>query len=133
MVVGLAATSNAIVNINFHSMSSSVDIKIKHCTITLESLGFFSGGYPHRSPVFNTMLRWKRKSWLSESNMTCTDDRGIVLARFEISQWSMLGDGKIELMGQAAQGPLAVEELVVTGIAMVEWVKKRSKISSIWS
>ena len=60
--------------------------------------------------------------------MTCTDERGMVLARFETSSWSMSKAGMIEIMGQAlAQSPMAVEELVVTGMAMVEMLKKRQR------
>ncbi len=60
--------------------------------------------------------------------MICLDDRKQLVARFEKSAWAMKKKGKFELSG-GITGEL-MTEIVISGIARVEYISRRKSSSS---
>jgi hypothetical protein len=66
-------------------------------------------------------MRWKSQS--HNLDLVCLDEREVPIARLHFSNWSMYECGKLELIGPMANDSGAVmEEIIVTGLAMAEYV-----------
>ena len=59
--------------------------------------------------------------------MICLDQQNKVCAKFENSMWALQKDGKFEL-GPSVSGVL-LDEIVVTGLAMLEARRRQNKSS----
>ena len=70
---------------------------------------------------------WKSDKWHG-LDLVCKDERGEVCARFDASTWAVHKEGKFE-MGPAVGGAL-MDELVVTGFAMLELRKRNATAAS---
>lgn len=52
--------------------------------------------------------------------MRCEDGKGSLLARFKFNHWALQKCGTLEVMAAGADGGRAMEEIVVTGMVMME-------------
>lgn len=65
-------------------------------------------------------MTWNIKK--SSFNLECLDGSGIPIARFRFSCWSWRKAGKFEFLGPKANNEATVEEVLVTGLALVECI-----------
>ena len=99
----------------------------------LDYRGVFKSGYSYTSPAMhNSIVYWKRDGTLKFGDMVCLDEKEMPIARFEASHFSMRDRGRLELvgMGPAAQGGAAMDEIVVTGLALAEHRRRQNNRSS---
>lgn len=79
------------------------------------------------------MVKWRtQKRW--GTDLVCVDERGEVLARYVFSKFSLRKCGRLELFVDGGDGAL-VEEVLVAGMAVVEWVSmtRRSSVPVVVS
>jgi len=123
-----AATNTEIATITFHSVSSDIDIVIRNRPILLSKPGVFKSAHEFQSPATGGSFEWKSDGIFSGGDMICLDDRKQLVARFEKSAWAMKKKGKFELSG-GITGEL-MTEIVISGIARVEYISRRKSSSS---
>ena len=120
------AASNAPVGtVTFHSMSSKIDLTINKKPTTLSKSGIFTSAHEFRSSALTGSLKWKRDGLFSGGDMLCIDEKEQLFARFQASGWAMKKDGKFELSPEV--GGVLMDEIVVSGIAMVELRRRRNR------
>ena len=64
------------------------------------------------------MLTWTVKS--RNLDLECSDDSGIRVARLHLG-WSLRKTGKIEIFGAEVARGAVMEEIMVTGLALMEY------------
>lgn len=123
-----AATNAEIATITFHSMSSDIDMAIQNRPILLSKSGFLTSAHEFRSLATGGSFKWKSDGVFSLGDMVCLDEREQLVARFESCAWAMKKAGKLELSG-GINGVL-MTEIVISGIAMIEYMRRKRKSSS---
>ena len=111
-----AYTGQKMGSINFHSMSRRIDLVINGRTVPLEYNGWSDRSYRFMSSV--GPLKWAATSTMG-AGLACTTERNEWLAKFDTSWFSMRGKGTLEIVNGGLP-PGLVDELVVSGLAMVE-------------
>ena len=120
------AASNALVGtVTFHSMSRQIDLTINKKPTTLSKSGIFNSVHEFRSSALAGSLKWKRDGLFSGGDMICIDEKEQLFARFQASGWAMKKDRKFEL--SPGVGGVLMDEIVVSGIAMIELRKRQSR------
>ncbi|KAI9794101.1 MAG: hypothetical protein M1833_000466 [Piccolia ochrophora] len=121
--IASAQTAATVGTAVYHILSSRIDTTVRGFQICMRpcaTLGRRS--YVYSSPT----RRGANTRWSSQGDnldLVCLDERGVPLARFRASNWSMRKWGTLELIGPIANdgGPV-MEEIVVTGLAMAEYL-----------
>ena len=120
-----AANHRAVGTVTFHRMSPVIDLEIHHQTIPLLRLGLFTSAHRFESPTSRSSLKWKRDGLKSEGNMLCIDGQQVLIARFERSKRARRKGGKF-MISPGVEGRL-MDEIVVSGLAMVQYHRRRKK------
>ncbi len=123
-----AATDSEIATITFHSISSDIDMTIQNRPILLSKSGFFTSAHGFQSLATGGSFKWKSDGVFSCGDMICLDEREQLVARFKSSGGAMKKEGKFEL-GEGVNGVL-MTEVVVSGIAMYEYMRRQRNCSS---
>ena len=115
-------------NITFHSvMSSDIDLQLHGKHFILESNGF-SDGNIFKNSSSGGKFRWKDKGALKNSGgeLQCKEKKtGDMVARLITQKWGKLKrEGRVEIGAAVAGQQALVEEVIVTGLAMVEYQLK---------
>lgn len=120
LVIESASAGSTIGTVSFHTLSNRIDATVHDSSTTLTCRGLFKNGHTYPSPALGgATLTWKTQG--HSLDLVCLDEGGVAIARFCFSNWSLRKAGRVELMGpQAASGAL-MEEIIVTGTAMVEY------------
>ena len=125
ITVHSGATHRVIGTVTFHRMSTVIDLEIHHQTISLLRLGLFTSAHRFESPASRSLLKWKRDGLLSEGDMVCVDRQQVLIARFERSKRPRWKDGKF-MISRGVEGRW-MDEVVVSGLAMVQYHKRQKK------
>lgn len=105
--------------VSFHNLSSRIDATVHDASMTLNSRGILKSGHTYSSPALGgACLTWKRQH--HSLDLVCLDEREAPVARFCFSNWSWSKGGRLELLGPDVASGAAMEEMVVTGMAMME-------------
>lgn len=123
-----AATNALVGTVTFHSMSSNMELTIHNKAVELSSSGMFTSAHQFVSLATQGKYKWKNDGIFSGGDMLCLDAREQSVARYENSNWTMKKEGKFEL-GAGVEG-LLMDELVVSGIAMVAYGRRKNNSSS---
>ena len=116
-------------SITFPKFSRHLDLEIHGQPITLNSAGWFSNGMVFDSAASGgEKLTWERESVFG-SGLVMRNTRNEWIAKFDRSMFTMSKVGKLELPGPEVSGPL-LDEVVVSGIAIVELARRRRNNSS---
>ncbi|KAI4142053.1 MAG: hypothetical protein LQ341_003327 [Variospora aurantia] len=112
-------TAAILATATYHDFSSRIDVVMRGVPITLSSRGAFKNGHTYQSPALaGATLTWKSQNFLTD--LVCVDDKGVVLAQFHFKTWSLTKYGSLELLRSDLTSGYLMEEVVVTGMAMVE-------------
>ena len=127
LLVSSAPTNTEIGSIRFHSLSDDIDLTIHGQHIKFSNRTF-SAAHVLRSSITDVgKLTWKESPTLLGESIICTDSKGVIVAQLSVGTSGNDGkQGNMELNGIAADGGAAMDEVVVSGIAMVEWQRKHS-------
>ena len=113
--------------VTFHPWSRSIDLEFHGRAIPFESEGIFTRAYAYQSPAFGEKLRWECDGvW--GADLVLVDGKDEWIARFDASLWSMSKTGKIHV-ANGGIGGMALDEIVVSGCAMVQHQRRRRKSS----
>ena len=116
------ATGQDVGTVTFHHFSRSLDLVVNGTQTQLGPEGWFTRSKSFMSS--NGKLSWKHIS-IWRGTLACVTENGEWLARFKWSTWASKKDGKLEIVNsQLPQG--LVNELVVSGLAMVQVEKRRN-------
>ena len=115
-------TTNAdLAIVSFHILSSRIEITLHGQSVLLNSKGMFKNGYSFVSPTFrNETMTWKRDNCSTDIAMVCVDGADVPVARIAACNWSVKKLGKMELFGPKAQSGDTLDEIVVTGLAVLQ-------------
>lgn len=104
-------------------MSHTIDLTINNQSIKMAKSKFWSPAFEFTSSATHLSYRWKADGKPFSGDLICFDEREQVFAKFD-SSWAWKKDGTLEL-GPGIDGAL-MDEIVVTGIAMVEFNKREA-------
>jgi hypothetical protein len=100
-------------------LSSTIKTTVHDSQITLTSKGLLKNGHKWSSPSLGKIdITWKTQKNL---DLVCLDAQGVKLALFSFPNWSLRESGTLELFGSEMVEALVVEEILVTGMAMIEY------------
>ena len=117
------STSQTIATVTFHAFSRTIDFLIHGHPLPLDAAGWFTRSHTFQSPI--GVLKWEATSIWGYS-LQCITESGEWLARFDTAYWSMKKEGRLEIVSRELPQQL-VDQLVVTGLAMVELEKRNSR------
>ncbi len=123
-----AATNALVGTVTFQSRSHNIELTIHNKPVELASGGMFTSAHQFMSLTTHGIFEWKNDGMFSGGDMLCLDTQEQQVARFESSNWAMKKEGKFEL-GSGVKG-LLMDELVVSGIAMVEARRRKDSGSA---
>lgn len=119
LAVNSASTGATIGTVNFHNLSSRIDINLHDSPIALTSRGALKSSYTYPSAALGGgEMTWKTKGL--NLDLICLDERSMPVARFIFSNWSLRKCGTFEMIGPAGARIDVMEETLVTGLALVE-------------
>lgn len=118
-------TGQVIATVTFHAWSRTVDFMLHGQALPMDPAGWFTRSYTFQSPIGT--LKWQ-KTGIWGYSLQCVTERGEWLARFDTAYFSMRKEGRLEIVSRELPQML-VDQLVVTGIAMVE-IEKRAHASA---
>lgn len=141
------AAGAQIATVTFHSLSQKIDLVIHGEPILFAPSGHFTSAHEWTSlATAATTARglgaekekgeagvprrftWKCDKWHG-LDMVCRDERKEAYARFDSSTWAMHKEGKFE-MGPAVDDGALMDEMVVTGFAMLELRRRNGSTAS---
>ncbi|KAL6721288.1 hypothetical protein ACLMJK_000390 [Lecanora helva] len=116
-------------SIRFHSsgLTENIDLVIHGQALLLKASTWSTSSYELQSRVPGIgKLKWKNKDVLKGGDLKCVDESGNVMARFEASKWAEVQkDAKIELAPTVTPGSPLMDEIITSGIAMVEYKRRK--------
>jgi hypothetical protein len=119
MIVRKESANTDIGTVNYHTLSTRIDITVAGQTLSLTSRGWTQRHYQFDSPAFsNAKLTWRAQSKIDEMNMALLDDRDMPVARFIPVDWAMKKTGKIEFLNERVTNEELMDEIVVTALAI---------------
>ena len=136
-------TNHTIATVRFHSMTEDIDLVIHGQKIDFKGDTWgMSESHELRSPMLGK-LKWKNHDAMKGGDIRCTDKGGQTVARLEAKTWKKVQkvltnqqfslqyvslmfaqEAKFELAPALAAGGPAMDEAVVSGIAMIEYIRK---------
>ncbi|KAL8635750.1 MAG: hypothetical protein Q9228_006791 [Teloschistes exilis] len=129
MTVTSAQTPALVVGTaTFHSMSRRVELEFHGQGVIFEPEGLFTRSHGYRSPSSGgERLKWKCEGW--GHDLVLVNSRKEWIAKFDAAVWAMKKLGKLEIRDGRIAGR-ALDEIVVSGLAMVELERRRRNSSS---
>ncbi|KAL8688073.1 MAG: hypothetical protein Q9218_005925 [Villophora microphyllina] len=127
MRISSSQASTIIGAVTFHSMSRRVDLEIHGHEVAFEPAGTLTTSYEYASLAFGDSLKWKRDGW--GSNLVLVNSKKEWIARFDAASFALKKVGKLEI-GNGGIAGVALDEIVVTGLAMVELENRKRTHSS---
>ncbi|KAL9580842.1 MAG: hypothetical protein Q9212_004251 [Teloschistes hypoglaucus] len=128
LTVTSAQTSAVVGSATFHSMSRKVELDLHGKHVLFEPEGLFTRSHGFASPAFGyDRLTWKCKGW--GSDLILVNSRNQWIARFDAAVWAMKKVGKLEV-GDGGIAGAALDEIVVSGLTMVEFERRRKSSNS---
>lgn len=112
----------------FHNWSRTIDLEFHGHPVSFDSEGIFTRAYAYQSPAFGERLRWECDS-IWGADLVLVNGRKEEIARFDSSLFSISKTGKIHIVNGGITGA-ALDEIVVSGCAMVQHEKRRRQSSS---
>ena len=123
-----ANTGAQVGTVTFRKMSSDMDLTVHDRPTILNRPSFMTYAHEFQSVATGASFKWKRDGVFSGGDMLCLDQREQLVAKFLMANWAMKKGGKFEL-SPGVNGML-MDEIVTSGIAMVEWRRKQRAASS---
>ncbi|MCJ1278442.1 hypothetical protein MMC21_006259 [Puttea exsequens] len=124
LLITSSITNTPIGSIRFHSILDDIDLCIHGKEVPFPC-STWSSSHEMVSLVGGGSLKWKNHNVLKGGDLRCTDGSGQVVARFEAVRWGKVQkEGKFELSQAVAAGGPAMDEIVISGIAMVEFKRR---------
>ncbi len=121
MTISHASTSATIGTATFHALTTRIDTTAHDSPIALTAHGILRTSYTWSSPARGDVpKRWKGGS--SSSELVCLTGNKVAVARVLFTCWSVKRCGSLEILGAEAKGGGFMDEVVVTGLALVESV-----------
>lgn len=120
-----STTETQIGSASFRTWSRAVELEFGSSAVYLEPKGALTRSTEFQSSV--GLLTWQHDSALG-SDLRLVNAEGNWLARFEGNTFSLSKTGKLEIAGGVQWGPGLLDEIVISGIAMVE-AERRQGIS----
>lgn len=118
-----SALETHIGSASFHTWSRTVDLEFGSSRVSLKHKGPFTRSAQFQSTV--GPCTWEYKSILG-SSIRLVNAEGNWLARLESKGCSQSKGGKLEIAGIVQWGPGLLDEIVISGMAMVEADRKQS-------
>ncbi len=119
-----APNTNTIVGtVSFKIINADMDLTVHGQPIDLIWSEFLRFTHRFRSLATGCLYKWRFDGIGSMGDMVCLDEEGQLVARFEANRFALKKEGKFEL-SPAVTGVL-MDELVVSGLAMIEYRRSR--------
>lgn len=119
-----SALETQIGSISFHTWSSNIDLEIGSSAVLLKSKGHFTRSAEFQSSV--GLLTWQYDSAF-RNDLRLVNAEGNWLARVESKTFAWSKVGKMEIAGWVYWGPGLLDEIAISGMAMVEAERRRAK------
>lgn len=120
-------TSGAYIgSASFHTMSSTIDLEIHGRAVELVHDGIMTR--THRFTSSEGMVFWKGDGMFG-TDLKLQTRQKIIFARFDNAAFSMAKQGKLEI-AQRDISEAMLDEIVISGLAMIEHERRRRKRSS---
>ncbi|KAL2811396.1 hypothetical protein BJX63DRAFT_276173 [Aspergillus granulosus] len=121
MLFQASGTAQLPASVIFHSFSRTIDISINNHEIPMRPTSKWKYEYGFDSPALGGKnLVWKKSNRWKYLNIECVDDTGTVYAQFNMHKGlSMKKAGKLDILEPCSISKGLVDELVVTGLAVV--------------
>lgn len=107
---------------SFRRWSRALELEFGSSAVYLEPKGFLTRSTKFQSSV--GPLTWQHDSAIGR-DLRLVNAEGNWLARFEGTSFSWKKTGKLEIAGGVQWGPGLLDEIVISGIAMVEAERRR--------
>ncbi|OKL57907.1 hypothetical protein UA08_06420 [Talaromyces atroroseus] len=118
-------STDPFATVKFHTFTPRWDIQFDGmASFTVPLKGKLNYKGMHTSLALqNSRLTWKCKYHLSTMDLDCRDERSVMIARMQANVWKYKKICSIEFFDgeSSVHGPI-MDELVVTGLAMLEYV-----------
>ncbi|MCJ1429226.1 hypothetical protein MMC29_007139 [Sticta canariensis] len=112
---------------SFRTWSRRLELEFGSSAVHLEPKGFFTRSMEFQSSV--GPLTWQHDSAFGR-DLRLVNAEGNWLARFEGTVFAWSKSGKLEISGGVQWGPGLLDEIVISGIAMVEAERRRRRNNS---
>jgi hypothetical protein len=114
-----SASKATIGTVMLPSLSNTIKTTVHDSPITLTSIGLLKNGHRWSSPTLGKVdMIWKTQKNL---DLSCLDAQGLKVAQFSFPNWNLREVGKLELFGSEMAEAAVVEEILVTGLGMIEY------------
>ncbi|KAH0842964.1 hypothetical protein AYO21_03321 [Fonsecaea monophora] len=124
-------TTNAeVATVDFHSLTTRMDLKFRGQPLTLESSGFMATQHWWASPELGgEKMTWKPRSKIDDLNIVLLDGQGIAIARYKPNYKSMKRGGSLEMLAPCWRSEALMEEVIVMLLAVVHY-KESQRMSA---
>lgn len=112
-----SALETHIGSASFHSLSRTIDLEFGSSSVSFKPKGSFTRSFQFQSTV--GPCTWEYESILG-SNIRLVNAEGNWLARLESKPHSESKGGQMEIAGIVQWGPGLLDEIVISGMAMME-------------
>lgn len=121
ITINSVATGAAMGTVIFHSLTTRIDTTVHSSPIILTAGGLLKNSYTYSSPALGGgKLTWKTRNF--KLDLICMDEQNMPIARFVFNNWSLRKCGTFEMIGPGLDRVDVMEETLVTGLALVEYV-----------
>jgi hypothetical protein len=118
-----SSANSTIGTVEFGYFTPDIGIRVNGRETTLRMKKGLEPETTFESPALqDTCLSWKTKTTSNAFNFECLDEDSTLLARFTASSsWTKTRTGQLELFGSRVASGAAMDEVVVTGLALAHY------------
>ncbi len=122
MIIHSGTNNDTIGTVKIHAFKTRIETCIHDQDIELTAGSWMKGDYSYESRILqNSKMTWEPQRKLQPLDMVLLDDKAMPVARFIPTDFAMKKAGKIELIGESANDPRVVDEIVVTALAIMQF------------
>lgn len=116
-------TKQEFASVKFHKLSTKLDVSLPDTSMFTIAFKKLNYELSYSSPALKGQLMTWKTSWkLKTTDFEFRDPAGVLVARIKASNFKWKRMSQIEFFGDACNDKRLVEEVVVTGAAVLEYV-----------
>lgn len=123
---GAPDEETALSTVIFHSWTQKIAVQVHDNDLSIKARNWKQRDLEWSSPAFGGQtMAWHHENPWTSTSIVLLDQSQLPVAKFSLARFSVKEAGKIELMGDRSLTQEMLDELVITGVAVVQYTQNQ--------
>ncbi|KIW98104.1 uncharacterized protein Z519_01688 [Cladophialophora bantiana CBS 173.52] len=130
MTIRSNSNDGEVATVDFHCLTTRIDMRLHGRTLSLESSGFMKTQYSYASPELGgEKMTWTPRKKLDDLNMVLLNGQGLAIARYKPNYKGPKRGGSMEMLAPCLTSGAMMEEVIVMCLAVSHY-KESQRIAA---